>query len=130
MKVLKTYEEKCIGCSTCVTACSNLYFKEDDPEKSCIELFPQGKDNFKLSVCNQCGTCVEACPAEALSITKQGVVMINKKLCSGCYVCVDACPTNNMRMHPEVILPFKCIACGLCARECPADALEVVKEDN
>ena len=130
MKILKTYDEKCIGCNTCVTACAQLYFKEDSPEKSCIEVFPQGGDNFRLSVCNQCGTCVESCPAEALSISKQGVVMINKKACSACYVCVDACPTNNMRTHPEVTLPFKCISCGVCVRECPAEALEIVKEDN
>lgn len=130
MKYLQTYDEKCIGCNTCVSVCSNLYFKEDSAEKSCIEVFPQGSDHFKLGVCNQCGTCVESCPTDALSINKQGVVMLNKKLCSGCYVCVDACPTGNMRTYPDGEIPFKCIACGLCARECPAEALEVVKKDN
>lgn len=129
MKYLKTYDEKCIGCNTCVTACSMLFFKEDDPAKSCIEVIAQGKENFKLSACNQCGSCVDVCPTDALSINKFGVVMMNKKLCSGCYVCVEICPTNNFRTYPEGDMPFKCIACGACARECPADALEIVKEE-
>jgi len=128
MKYLKTYDEKCIGCNTCITACSNLFFKEDDPEKSCIEVFPQDGDEFKLSVCNQCGTCVEICPTEALTINKQGVVMIKKNLCSGCFVCVDVCPTHNMRTYDGADVPFKCTACGACAKECPAEALEIVIE--
>jgi carbon-monoxide dehydrogenase iron sulfur subunit len=131
MKYLKTHDEKCIGCNTCVLVCSRLFFKEDDPGKSCIQVFPLPEpDSFRLSVCNQCGTCVEVCPTDALSINKQGVVMLNKKLCSGCYVCVDNCPTKNMRTYSEGVIPFKCTACGACARECPAEALEIVTEEN
>lgn len=130
MKYLKTYDDKCIGCYTCVTACSQLYFKEDDPEKSCIEVISLGSDKFRLSVCNQCGTCVDVCPTDALSVNKFGVVMVDKKLCSGCGVCVGICPTNNFRMPPEALQPIKCNACGACARECPADALEVFSGDN
>jgi ferredoxin len=129
MKYLKTYDERCIGCSTCVTVCSNLWFKEDDPVKSCIEMIKgEDADSFHLRVCNQCGTCIEECPAEALSKNKFGVVMLNKKLCSGCYVCVQNCPTDNFRTYPEGDIPFKCIACGACAKECPAEALEIVTE--
>lgn len=128
MKYLETYDEKCIGCNTCITACSTLFFKEDNPGKSCIEVFSRDGDEFEISVCNQCGTCVEICPTEALSINKQGVVIIKKDLCSGCFICVDACPTRNMRTYAEAVVPFKCTACGACARECPADALEIVTE--
>ena len=128
MKYLKTYDEKCIGCNTCITACSMLFFKEDNPEKSSIEVFPRGNDEFAISVCSQCGTCVEICPTEALSVNKQGVVMINKKLCSGCMVCVEHCPTDNLRTFDDAVMPFKCTACGACAKECPAEALEIVVE--
>ncbi len=130
MKILETYEEKCIGCTNCVTACAQLYFKEDVPEKSCIEIFPEKNDHYRISVCNQCGTCVEACPTEALSINKFGVVMLKKSLCNECHACVEACPTDNMRLFEGAGIPFKCIACGACARECPADALAVIKKDN
>ena len=130
MKLLKVYDEKCIGCNTCVSVCSNLYFKEDEAEKSCIEVFPAEGEKFKLSVCNQCGTCVMECPTKALSVNKLGVVMVSKKLCVGCYACVAVCPTNNMRTYDGGMVPFKCIACGACAKECPADALEIVKEEK
>ncbi len=127
--MLKTYDDKCIGCNTCVTACSQTFFKEDNPAKSCIEVFPvEGTEDFRFSFCNQCGTCIEICPTDALSINKNGVVMINRKLCSGCYVCVGICPTDNMHTHPDLDMPFKCTVCGACTRECPADALEVVTE--
>lgn len=127
MKYLQTHEEKCIGCTNCVTTCSQTFFKEENPAKSCIVLFPQGGDDFKLGVCNQCGTCVEACPSDALSINKFGVVMLSKKKCTSCYLCVDACPSGDMRKHTDGEPPIKCIACGACARECPADALVVTK---
>jgi anaerobic carbon-monoxide dehydrogenase iron sulfur subunit len=128
MKFLKTYDERCIGCDTCMTVCSKLFFKEDNPEKSCVEVFAHGKETFKLSVCNQCGTCVDACPVEALSINKLGVIVLNKKICTSCYACVEACPTDNLHNPGNNGVPFKCIACGACARECPAEALEIVTQ--
>lgn len=130
MKHLKTIDESCIGCNTCVSVCSNLYFKEDIPEKSRIRVLLQGNDDFELSVCNQCGTCVEVCPENALSINKAGVIMLNKKLCTACYACVAACPTDNFIKHTEGEIPIKCIACGACARECPAAALEIITQVN
>jgi len=129
MKYLETYNGKCIGCFTCVTECSQRFFKEDNASKSSIEIFPQGKDNFMVSVCNQCGTCIESCPEKALSRNKLGIIILKKKLCTACYKCVDACPTDNMRKHTEGEPPIKCIACGACVRECPAAALEVVTAD-
>ena len=130
IKVLETYDEKCIGCNSCVDACANLYFKDNDPEKSCIDVFPVGEENFRLAVCNQCAACVEVCGTDALSINKQGVVMLKKKLCVECKVCYDACPTDNMKLYHGEGVPFKCVSCGVCVKVCPADALAVVKKDN
>lgn len=130
MKYLKTFDDKCIGCNTCMSVCSELYFKEDNPEKSCVQVSAGNDEDFRLSVCNQCRTCVAECPTMALTVNKLGVVMINKNLCIGCYACVAICPTDNMMTHHDGITPFKCIACGACARECPADALEIVTEED
>ncbi len=127
MKVLKTYPDKCIACHACESACANLYFKEDNPAKSCIvisdESYPVG-----MNVCNQCGTCVAACPTLALTINPQGVIMLNKKLCIGCLMCVAVCPTDSMRTAAGLLNPFKCIACGVCTKSCPADAIQIETE--
>jgi len=33
-----------------------------------------------------------------------------------------------MLKHTEGEAPIKCIACGACAKECPAEALEIFQE--
>ncbi len=127
MKVLKTDSDKCIACHACESACSQLYFNEDNPAKSCIVISDE-QQPIDMNVCNQCGTCVAACPTLALTINSQGVIMLNKSLCIGCLMCVAVCPTNSMRTYLGYHNPFKCIACGVCVKSCPADAIKIVNE--
>jgi carbon-monoxide dehydrogenase iron sulfur subunit len=126
-KYLKTFPEKCIACRACESTCSQLYFKEDNREKSCIQISEIAEGN-SINVCNQCQACVAVCPTLALRVNQQGVVMVDKKLCIGCYMCVAACPTHSMRRHLEGINPFKCVACGACAKNCPTEAIAIVIE--
>jgi len=128
VKYLKTYDDKCIGCGLCMTACSTLYFKEDNPELSAIKVIKQSEEDFKLDVCNQCTVCVAECPTQALTINK-GVVYLNKNICIGCYACVAVCPTNTMYTYHLGVEPIKCNSCGVCVKDCPADALEIVTEE-
>ena len=44
MKYLEVYNDKCIGCNTCMSACSKLYFKEDNFDKSRIQVYSEGED--------------------------------------------------------------------------------------
>lgn len=126
-KYLITYPDKCIACRACESVCSNLYFKEDNAEKSCIQI-KEAKPENEINVCNQCQACVAVCPTLALKVNQQGVVMVDKKLCIGCYMCVAACPTKSMRRHIDGLNPFKCIACGMCAKSCPTEAIAIVTE--
>ena len=125
MKMLQSIPDKCITCHNCESACSKLYFKEDNAKKSCIaineEVYPP-----EMIVCNQCGTCAKICPTLALTINPQGVVILNKSLCIGCLMCVAVCPVQAMRFTENVYNPFKCIACGICTRTCPAEAIKIV----
>ncbi len=130
MKYLKTIIQKCIGCNICMGVCSKLYFKEDNTDKSSIRVEASGESNYALSVCNQCQTCVAECPTQALTANKQGVVMLNKSLCINCLACVAICPTQTMYLSKGGSTPFKCIACGSCAKECPADALEIALKEK
>jgi anaerobic carbon-monoxide dehydrogenase iron sulfur subunit len=127
MKVLKTYPDKCISCHVCESTCSSLYFKEDNPELSCIQVHDE-QNPPEMNVCNQCQACVAVCPTMALTVNKQGVVLLSRNLCIGCLMCVAVCPTDSMRTAFGKHNPFKCIACGACVKTCPADALEIVEE--
>lgn len=129
MKYLKTIAENCIGCNRCMSVCSLLYFKEDAAEKSCIQVGQAADGSFTLSACNQCRRCVEECPTQAITVNKQGVVLINRALCINCLACVGACPTATMMTWRGGMVPFKCIACDACVKECPSGALAIeVKE--
>ncbi len=127
-KLLKTYPDKCIACHLCESVCSGLYFKEDNPAKSCIRI-NDNRNPIDMNVCNQCQVCVKACPTQALTVNSLGVVMLNKKLCIGCLMCVAACPTNSMMHFDGALSPFKCIACGACAKHCPAEAIKIETEE-
>jgi carbon-monoxide dehydrogenase iron sulfur subunit len=130
MKYLKTFPEKCNGCNVCMNVCSKLYFKEDNLEKSAIQVTTAGKNAFTLNVCNQCGSCVPECPTLALTVNKLGVVMLNKSLCINCLACVAVCPSNSMMTWQGGLSPFKCIACDACAKECPTAALKIETKEN
>ena len=48
--------------------------------------------------CDGCGSCVEACPTEALSV-ENGKVVVDADACIDCGVCVDECPVEALAME-------------------------------
>ncbi len=80
--------------------------------------------------------CIAACPEGALSRTSKGIVIVNNKKCNGTGTCVKACPYNAIHIHPDTGKAIKCIQCGQCVDRCPADALfmttkkELAKRDK
>lgn len=123
LKRLAKNESLCIGCEECEKVCSETYFKEINKEKSAIQI----KDKT-ITVCSQCGECIDVCSVGAISRDKKGVVRINKKLCVGCFMCVGFCPELAMIMHGDMLEPFKCVACGQCAKSCPTQAIYISEE--
>ena len=131
MKVLSFDPELCVGCHICEETCSDTWFKVTDPQKSSIRIYDDdGEGLLRAVFCNQCGACIAVCPTEALYRDKNGIVRIRKKQCVGCLSCVGFCPYLVMFYHPDQVEPFKCIACGKCADECPADALAIVEVET
>ena len=118
---------ECMACLECVRACSNAFYKEFHPDKSCVQIVDL-KGKAKPMVCVQCGKCAAACEHGAITQNAKGVYMINKKLCVGCGKCVEACPFKVMVMPEGAESPTKCLACGICVKACPMELLEIVEK--
>ena len=128
MKKLKVVKgAKCMACLECVRACSTSFYKEFDPDKSCIQIIDKNGD-AKPMVCVQCGKCAKACPEGAITQNAKGVYIINKKKCVGCGKCAQLCPLNNV--HLENSRPQwgdHCTHCMACISICPVQAIEYGK---
>ena len=117
---------ECMACLACVQACSNAFYKEYHPDKSCIQIVEKN-GAIKVNTCVQCGKCMRSCEHEAITQNpKTGVYMINKKKCVGCGKCVEACPMKVMVLENNIA--SKCIACGICVKACPMEILEIVEK--
>lgn len=121
MKYIETKPELCVGCKKCVEVCSSVLFKSKTTEKSAIMITKIGEAAYDINVCNQCGSCIQICPVQAIYRAKNGSILINKDKCVGCLACVGFCPIDAMRYDNTT--PFKCIACGSCAKQCPTGAI-------
>lgn len=124
MKYLACDDGLCSACHECEKACSTTWFKQNNPEKSCIRVKEDGKE-IKLAACSQCGECISICPVQAIYRDKLGVVRVKKEICVGCFMCVGFCPEGSMIMHEDYIEPFKCVACGQCTKVCQTGAIHL-----
>lgn len=72
------------GCPLRCAWCSNPESQNPEPELM-----------HRDSVCKRCFRCVSVCPAGAVSVGANGIV-IDRELCDSCGVCVDSCPHEAM----------------------------------
>jgi pyruvate formate lyase activating enzyme len=52
--------------------------------------------------CIKCGTCVEACPENAITLTSEGIIT-DPDLCTLCGKCAEVCPTKAIEMSGKVM---------------------------
>ena len=127
-KLVVKKDSQCMACLQCVQACSEAFYKEFDVNYSCIQIVADKNGEAKPNICIQCGKCMKACEAGAITKNeKTGIYMINKKLCVQCGKCVEVCPMKVM-VHKEGNPVSKCIACGICVKACPMEVLEIVEK--
>lgn len=115
---------------TGVEDCGMLAFVPNGGPKSC---------NYG---CLGYGSCVKACPFDAIHVVN-GIAVVDKEACKACGKCVAACPKNLIELIPYeakyvVACNSKekgpvtmkecsvgCIGCTLCAKNCPNDAVKI-----
>ena len=75
--------------------------------------------------------CLNGCPNEALRINKWGVPAIDQVECLECGSCLAACPHNALFHHERSGRYLKCDLCSgreqgpVCAQVCPVGAITV-----
>ncbi|KAA3616862.1 MAG: 4Fe-4S dicluster domain-containing protein [Calditrichaeota bacterium] len=100
--------EKCIGCNACSVACKAENgvalggFRTKVLEKETGE-YPNTKRFFLPMMCNHCkdAPCIPACPNDAISQLKNGIVDIDKEKCQGFQLCIKACPYGAIYINPD-----------------------------
>jgi len=129
----------CTGCRTCELACSFAHSRAGALGRPRIRIHPQGRgleagqprERFVQLTCLQCAepACARVCPTQALVRDEEtrAIVLLPER-CIGCGLCEAACPFGHMHFDRQVRLPLKCDLCGgspACARFCPHGALEI-----
>ena len=131
---------KCAG--TCEKTKDNYeYTGVEDCEM--MAFIPGGGAKACAFGCLGFGSCVKACPFDAIHVV-DGVAVVDKETCKACGKCVAACPKHLIELLPvsakhivqcsskdkgkDVMKACSvgCIACHLCEKNCPADAVHVV----
>ena len=101
-----------------------------------------GGDKLCKNGCIGLGTCVRACPFDAI-VVENGVAAVDYSKCKGCGICVSACPKGIIKLIPfdakhwvgcmsvddgkntRKVCDVGCISCKLCQKNCPAGAINV-----
>ncbi len=57
-----------------------------------------------------------------------GVSPLTNEDCIACGICADECPTQVIEVDDEAVSPAQCLGCTLCIQVCPEDARELPAE--
>jgi Na+-translocating ferredoxin:NAD+ oxidoreductase RNF subunit RnfB len=93
--------------------------------------------------CLGLGNCAKVCPFGAITMSDNGLPVVDEEKCTGCGLCTKACPRGLITLWPagksvtvlcmnqnkgaEVrkVCKVGCIGCRLCEKQCPTGAITV-----
>ncbi|BBF44482.1 electron transport complex protein RnfB [Lachnospiraceae bacterium KM106-2] len=130
---------KCAG--TCEKANSKFNYYGVQDCNQAVMIPGQGDKGCSYG-CLGLGSCVKACPFDAIHIV-EGIAKVDKEKCKACGKCVAICPKHLIEFIPEkatqivrcsslekgkdvkAVCEAGCIGCGMCTRQCEFDAVKV-----
>ena len=138
--------EKKVAFVRCKGSCDKVktlynYDGIDDCAKASV--VPAGGPKACSYGCTGFGSCVKACPFDAIHIV-DGIALVDKEVCKACGKCVAACPKHLIELVPysakHIVqcsskdvgknvmkaCSVGCIGCHLCEKNCPKDAVHVI----
>lgn len=131
---------KCAG--TCEKAKKNYEYTGIE-DCQALTYVPGGGPKSCSYGCLGYGSCVKACPFDAIHII-DGIAHVDKEACKACGKCIEACPKNLIEFIPYdaklavscssrdmgkkvmSVCSVGCIGCKLCEKQCQFDAIHVV----
>lgn len=150
---------KCIGCNTCMAACTEAHKKQGLQAHPRLTVMRIGDDTGPV-LCHQCedAPCARVCPVDAITHAADSI-LLDEQACIGCKMCALACPFGAITpsgtgiatatpSHPAALDPLlawdigvrsvavKCDLCAFsgdgpaCVRVCPTAALYAADADT
>lgn len=130
-----------VHCQGGTDRCAQRYHYEGIEDCRAANLLQVGPKMCEYG-CLGFGTCVDACPFDAIVTGPDRIPVIDWDKCTGCGSCVRACPRNLIQLHPISIPCYiacssqdkgkvvkqtckvGCISCMLCVKLSPEGSIE------
>jgi polyferredoxin/Pyruvate/2-oxoacid:ferredoxin oxidoreductase delta subunit len=147
--------QRCIRCLHCVQSCPTRIIRATGLEAGTPSLFTPGLTFEKQGCEYQCQVCQVVCPNAAIplqtlaqkKLSVIGLAAIDESTCvvfkdrKQCLVCEELCPipekaivfetrasrtdAGGVSLRFPVVVPRRCIGCGICQANCPASPVAI-----
>jgi uncharacterized protein (DUF362 family)/NAD-dependent dihydropyrimidine dehydrogenase PreA subunit len=64
-----------------------------------LNRFVTTRPKVETGLCRRCGVCLEACPAQCMTLPGKGPVKIDTQACIRCFCCQELCPEGALHAH-------------------------------
>lgn len=123
--------QRCVGCQSCMFACSR---RRGDAglANSCIGIKSAGgmSKGFIITICQSCinAPCARVCPTDAITLKEGRGIKFDPTKCISCENCRKACIVDAVFWNQPENKPMICVHCGYCVKFCPHNVIEILKD--